>query len=361
MSLPPYINRATIHKRLQIIFPEGVPHRTYCTREAAASTVFTMLYVGAIEGTNEWAAPKQIVRMSDSQAALKRDADRIEYSRKSLQPGFQPRGKTWYRENSREQIRDETLRQGLITNNAVIERSGLPTTSAKLRYALRADFASLFDPALSAQHAEQRAERWREQHLSATALARTVLLRRGAVTTGEGILVTFPNGETRRMAPGPSSVISKAVIEEFSRKYLLAPAVLWVSESGAKVVARDDELASQLKLKIAADRNLPDIILVDMGSGKNGDVLLVFIEVVATDGAITRERREALLKIALDAGFPERRVAFVTAFLDRSHPAFKKTVAELAWDSFVWFAAEPQNLMVLHAEKEAIVKSLANW
>jgi hypothetical protein len=35
---------------------------------------------------------------------------------------------------------------------------------------------------------------------------------------------------------------------------LLAPAVLWVSESGAKVVARDDELASQLKLKISADR-----------------------------------------------------------------------------------------------------------
>ena len=65
------------------------------------------------------------------------------------------------------------------------------------------------------------------------------------------------------------------------------------------------------------------------------------------------------LKVATDAGFPEQRVAFVTAFLDRSHSAFKKTVAELAWDSFVWFAAEPQNLMVLQGGNETVVKGLA--
>ena len=178
-----------------------------------------MLYIGAVEGTSEWAAPKQIVRMTDSQATLKKDSDRAAYANKSLQPGFQPRGKTWYRENSREQIRDETIRQGFITNNAVIERAGLATTSAKPRYALRAAFAALFDPALSGKELEKATETWREQHLSATALARTVLLRRGAATTGEGVLVTFPNGETRRMAPGPSSVISKAVIEEFKSKF----------------------------------------------------------------------------------------------------------------------------------------------
>jgi hypothetical protein len=359
VSLPPYINRVTVHERLKIIFPEGVPQRTYCVREAAASTIFTMLYVGAIQGTNEWAAPKQIVRMTDSQAALKADSHRTGYAAKSLQPGFQPRGKTWYRENSREQIRDETLRQGFITNNAVMERPGLATTSSKPRYALRADFASLFNPALSGQELEKAAETWREQHLSATALARTVLLRRGAATTGEGILVTFPNGETRRMAPGPSSVIAKVVIEEFARKFLMAPAVLWVSESGAKVVARDDELAAQIKLRIFPDRNLPDIILADLGASGNDGVLLIFIEVVATDGPVTPQRRDALLEIAIDAGFPEHRVAFVTAFLDRSHPAFKKTVAELAWNSFVWFAAEPQNLMALHGGKETRVKSLA--
>ncbi len=275
--------------------------------------------------------------------------------------GFQPDGKTWYQENSREKIRDETIRQGLIPNNAALERSGLPTTSSAPRYALRKGFAALFNPSLTAEALGKAAETWREQHLSATALARTVLIRRGATTTGEGILVTFPNGETRRMAPGPSSRVSKAVIEEFAPRYLNNPAVLWISESGAKVVARDDELAAQLKLRISADRNLPDIVLVDLGDGKDSQILLVFVEVVATDGPVTPHRLEALLKVATDAGFAAGRVAFVTAYLDRSHPAFKKTIAELAWSSFAWFAAEPENLIFLHDGREQPAKGLAYW
>lgn len=359
MSLPPYIDRSTIHQRLQTIFPDGVPQRNYCVREAAASTVFTMLYIGAVEGTDKWAGPKQIVRMTDKQAANSADLEREAYAVKSLKPGFQPDGKTWYLENSREQIRDETIRQGFIPNNAAVERPGLATTSSVPRYALQKDFAALFDPALHGDAFEKAAETWREEHLSATALARTVLMRRGATTTGEGILVTFPNGETRRMAPGPSSTISKAVVEEFAKRYLARPAVLWISESGAKVVSRDDELAAQLKLKISADRNLPDIILVDLGDNKGHGLLLVFVEVVATDGPVTTQRQEALLAIATDAGFPKERVVFVTAYLDRSHAAFKKTIAELAWRSFAWFAAEPEHLIVLYDGHTESAKTLA--
>ncbi|MGW8346584.1 BsuBI/PstI family type II restriction endonuclease (plasmid) [Xanthomonas axonopodis pv. khayae] len=189
---------------------------------------------------------------------------------------------------------------------------------------------------------------WQEAHLSASAMARVALVRRGAVTTGEDVIVTFPNRETRRMAPGPSSVISKGVIEEFAARFLTQPAVLWVSESGAKVVARDDELAKSLNLKITADRNLPDIILVDLGGGGAPGFLLVFIEVVATDGPITMQRQEAFMQIAADAGFKPDTVAFVTAYLDRSNAAFKKTIAELAWRSFAWFASEPEHIIALH-------------
>jgi hypothetical protein len=67
------------------------------------------------------------------------------------------------------------------------------------------------------------------------------------------------------------------------------------------------------------------------------------------------------LKIGTDAGFPAKRVAFVTAYLDRSHAAFKKTVSELAWNSFVWFAAEPEHLLILHQGKETAADGLAQW
>ncbi|MBV6796057.1 restriction endonuclease [Xanthomonas euvesicatoria pv. euvesicatoria] len=348
MSLPPYVDRLTIHQRLPLIFQEGTPNRNYCIREMAASAVFVMLYIGAVEGTDRWLAPKHVMRMTVEQALLSDDAVREAYGFGAMKPGFRVAGQRWYEENSREPLRDETLRQGFITNNAVVERAGLPTTSGHPRYALKTDFAALFDPALAGDDLAASITAWQEAHLSASAMARVALVRRGAVTTGEDVIVTFPNRETRRMAPGPSSVISKGVIEEFAARFLTQPAVLWVSESGAKVVARDDELAKSLNLKITADRNLPDIILVDLGGGGAPGFLLVFIEVVATDGPITMQRQEAFMQIAADAGFKPDTVAFVTAYLDRSNAAFKKTIAELAWRSFAWFASEPEHIIALH-------------
>jgi hypothetical protein len=310
--------------------------------------VFVMLYIGALEGTNIWLAPKQVVRMTNTQASKSDLLSRKQYSVKSLKPGFRPVGKPWYLENSREQIRDETIRQGLIVNNAVVERAGLPTTSARPRYAVRTDFAALFDPALSVEAFEKLATEWRARNLSASALARTLLLRRGAASTHEKVLVEFPSRETRLMSPGPSSELTKSVIENFAIRFMKQPAVLWISESKEKVVARDDQLATALGLRIAADRNLPDIILVDLGDGDPNGVLIAFIEIVVTDGAVTTQRQAALLKLATDAGFPRQRVAFVTAYRDRSHPAFKKTVSDIAWNSLVWFAAEPEHLLILH-------------
>ncbi|MBM7865789.1 BsuBI/PstI family type II restriction endonuclease [Heliomicrobium gestii] len=45
--------------------------------------------------------------------------------------------------------------------------------------------------------------------------------------------------------------------------------------------------------------------------------MIVFVEVVATDGPISQQRKEALQQIAVDAGFKTRDLAFVTAFEDR--------------------------------------------
>ena len=101
--------------------------------------------------------------------------------------------------------------------------------------------------------------------MSAGALARIAIRRKGVVASGEYIAVLFPNGETRRMAPGPSSIISKAVIEEFAPRFLKEPGVIFLSESANKVIARDEDLANSIGLEIQADKNLPDILLVDLG------------------------------------------------------------------------------------------------
>lgn len=345
-SLPPYISREDIFSRLPQIFPEGTPHRSYCVRELAASTIFSMLYIGAVAGRAIWAGPKHVYRMTVEQAADASPEARAAYASALNARSGAISGSRWYADNTREPIRDETLRDGLVAVGAVVARDDLPTTSGRPRYALEAEFAALFDPSLTDDAFRARVEAWQESHLSAAALNRITLIRRGAVAgPDQGQLVTFPNGETRRLAPGPSSIITKAVVESFAPRFLEHPAVLWLSESGNKVVARDDALARDIGLSIAADRVLPDIILVDLGPVRP---LLVFVEVVATDGAITAARRESLMISAQAAGFSSADVAFLTAYQDRQAAGFGKTVRHLAWGSFAWFLSEPDCLVTLH-------------
>ncbi|OWK27533.1 BsuBI/PstI family type II restriction endonuclease [Sphingomonas dokdonensis] len=341
--MTPLLTREEVHARLQEIFPDGAPNRAYLTRMLAASTVFVALYIDAVEGSGTYLGPKHVYRMTDEQAARTDDADRAVYATGVLRTGSQVEGRRWYQDNTREPIRDETLREGLVAIGAVTERTDLATTSSKPRYALKAGFGALFDPDLTGEALQVRITAWQAEALNKGALARLAIVRRGAGVSADQVLVTFPNGETRRMKPGPSSEITKAVVEVFAPTFLADPTVLFLSESGNKVVARDDELARSIGLAIQADRNLPDTILVDLGPTHP---LLVFVEVVATDGPISERRKEALEALVAETGFPAEHVAFVTAFLDRSAGPFKKTVDSLAWGSYAWFAAEPERLVV---------------
>jgi hypothetical protein len=351
MPLAPVLARDEIHKRLQAIFPEGIPHRNYCTRELAASTVFAALYVGAVEGAGIFFGPKHVYRMTDKQSARTDDAKRKAYAAKILGAGYQPPGRRWYSDNTREPIRDETLREGLVALGAVIEKSDVPTTSSKPRYALAASFAALFNPALTNKAFQSAVTTWQTSSLNPGALARIALVRQGAAAGGSQVLVTYPNGETRRMAVGPSTPITKAVIEVFARRFLQNPAVLLLSESANKIVDRDDKLARTIGLTIAIDKNLPDAILVDLGPAHP---LLVFVEAVATDGPVNDRRKKALEELAAKAGFPIQHVAFVTAYLDRSGTPFKKTVDALAWGSYAWFVSEPDGLVELSVTRKSL-------
>lgn len=344
-ALPAVLDWTAIHARLQDIFPEGSPNRAQSVWEISARTIFVMLYAGAVEGTGTWIRPDQVTRMTDTQAARIDFKSRKRWLADSLKPGRGEVSGRWYAVNTRESIRDDTLRNSLIPNGAVIEREGLPTTSPAPRYALQAEFASLLDPTLHGDLLREAIEAWQYENLTAGTLARIAILRRGAVVPDENVTVRFPNAETRSMAPGRSSQIAKSVIEDFALRFLGTPAVLWLSESRNKVIARDDELARSIGLQIQADRTLPDIILVDLAPKHP---TFVFVEVVASDGPVTLKRKEALTALAAAARFPTQHLVFVTAYLDRTAAEFKKTVSDLAWGSFAWFASEPEHLLEYH-------------
>jgi hypothetical protein len=111
------------------------------------------------------------------------------------------------------------------------------------------------------------------------------------------------------------------------------------------VVAKHDLLAKKIGLNIDQARNLPDIILADVGST---EVLLVFVEVVTTDGPIHEDRKVELYKLTRAANFDDAHVAFVTAYVDRSSKGYARTYRAVAWNTFIWFASEPENIIALH-------------
>lgn len=355
--LPPVPRLGTVAPRLEGIFPEGVNHRNYCVRDVAARTVWVMLYAGAIEGLDRWVRPSMVTDMSDRQASLLTESNREKWYSQASSPDKQRPVRAWFAPNSREQIRDETIRLGLIPNGAVVERKGVPTTSPLPKYALARDFATLFASELAGASLEKAIQSWRSAHLTKSALARIALIKKGTAKDTASVLVTYPNGHTRKLAPGPSAILTKAVIEEFAPRFLENPAVLFLSESASKIREYDRDIAETLGLKIDPAKNLPDIILADLGKSST-QVLVVFVEVVATDGPINQERKAALLDLAQKAELEERDVAFLTVFSDRGTAAFKKAVGDLAWGTFTWFMAEPENLMILRNGKPVRLSSL---
>jgi hypothetical protein len=101
-------------------------------------------------------------------------------------------------------------------------------------------------------------------------------------------------------------------------------------------------------LKINASKALPDIILIDLGSDAGGgDMYVMFIKVVATDGPINRERKLALTSLALEANFSEHHLSFMTACMDRANAPFRKSITELPWGSYAWCMSEPNHIIEL--------------
>ncbi len=362
MTLPALIPWQDVHARLLVIFPEGTPDRGYLIREMTARTIFTALYVGAVAGADLWIAPRHVVRMSDAQAAQHGgDARAGYYAVMSAANSPSPDGR-WYADNTREPIRDEVIRNGLVPVNAIVELAGVPTTSPKGRYALQADFAALFLPGLSGAALETAAAEWRKRNLSPGALARAALVRSSASTSSANITVQCPGGPSVILPPGPSPIITKAVVEIFAPTFLGNPRVAWISDSANKRPFRDTTLEKALGITLDAATLLPDVVLVDLDPpGRAGEVLIVFVEVVASDGPVTEQRQRALLDLIASAprAYRPEDAAFVTAYMDRGKDEARRTMPALAWRSFAWFVSEPDKLVQMHDGSTAARKLAA--
>ena len=339
MTLP---SRATCQERLARIFPEALPQRGRLTNQLAASGVFICLYVGAVDG-ERWVRPSMVLWMSDEAAASTEDAQRdqwYEAARRGKRQlaelvaswGFQHR--PWYADNTREPLRDETLRAWAQLGAALRDET-VPTTSSKPQWSLTSEFAALFDPALVSEELLSRIDDWQDDHLGTIGRARIAVARQLAGAS-EQVVVTLPGGATRMLAPGGSSLILKGVIEELAPRLLDQPAVLFISESREHVHVLDSDLLRRLGIELDAARLLPDALLFDSGPG-----LFWFVEAVLTDGAIDEGRKSALTTWAEHQGISVESCRFLTAFTSRTAAPFRRLAPILARGTSAWFLDEP--------------------
>lgn len=349
MSFPPLLPVEEIRERLLAIFPDGIPNRQHITKPNTARVVFCSLYIGAIEGTDRWFAPRHLYRMTDKLSADSQPIVRLGYYKKVPKSA----GDSWYADNSREGARDEGVRQGLIPLNAMVKRQGVDITSSKGRYALHPDFAALFDPSLTGTALHTAVLTWQGNFLTGAARARAAL---AGTMDDEGITVHHPQGGSTLLPPGESPLITKAVVEEFSKRFLSKPAVVWISDSATKKFS-DDKLNKVLKIELDIASLLPDVVLVDLV--KPG-LKLVFIEVVSSDGPMTEQRKAGILNLLAVSpmGYTPEDAVFVTAYRDRGAKPVSKAIRELAWRSFAWFMSEPDNLVQLHDGPPRQIKEL---
>ena len=332
-----------IQERLKKIFPRDVDTNGYITREMGAKTVYTMLYGLCVEG-GAWIRPATITCMTDEQTEKQDLESRIQWL-KTIQGSKAPRDipERWYKPNTREPIRDETIRE-MVRLNAVIENTSLPTTSPLPRYSLNGKFAALFNPDLLGEELNDLIEAWRKEFLSATALARLALYKRLLSSQSDGVLINLPNGETRILSAGPSSELAKAVVEQFAKNFMKEPAVILMSESAKKLLLKDDEICRAIGFNVNVSDVLPDLILADLGEEQP---IIIFVECVATDGPVNDRRKQELIQLAKEANYKESDCAYVTVFKDRADSASRKLVPSIAWNTFIWYATEPEKIVFL--------------
>ena len=142
-------------------------------------------------------------------------------------------------------------------------------------------------------------------------------------------------------SPGEHNQIQKAIIEEFLSRFGQDAEVLYVGDTADKFLFLNESALNELKFFEISHEKLPDVLAYS--KSKNW---LFLIEAVHSANPIDSFRKLTLAKLADGCAAD---IVFVTAFLTRS--SFKKFVADIAWETEVWIADDPDHMIHFNGDK----------
>lgn len=286
------------------------------TNEAAAYTLLAMLDLDPDKAWSEATAPLRgitpIIAFIDQSYGVK------------------------YAPNTRETIRDDAVKffveHGLLVRNP--DDPDRPTNSGKTVYRIEDNALALLR--------SYRTKNWQENLDTYLAKAESIRNELTRHRISRRIPVTLPNGNAVALSPGGQNPLIKHIIEEFCSRHAPGSVVLYIGDTESKFATHfeKDEL-SKLGIKVPAPSKMPDVVV--HYRAKNW---LLLIEAVTSAGPVDGKRRKELKQ--LFAGSVAGLV-FVTAFMDRA--TMRSFLADISWESEVWFADEPDHLVHFNGER----------
>ena len=237
---------------------------------------------------------------------------------------------TTYAENSRETFRKEAIHH--FRNAAFIEDNGNVTNSPKYCYRLTEEMLELIKSFGTDGWAENL-NRFIANHDSLIDLYASKRKMRKMPVRINGAEFTFSSGKHNQL--------QKAIIEEFAPRFAPDSECLYVGDTTAKDLVKNEEKLHELGFEITLHDKMPDVVLYS--ESKNW---LYFIEAVTSVGPMEPKRIKEINEMT--EGVTAGKI-FITAFLD--FKTFKKFSDSLAWETEVWIADMPDHMIHLNGDK----------
>ena len=240
-----------------------------------------------------------------------------------------------YAPNTRETIRRQTLHQfvdaGLALYNP--DKPDRPVNSPAAVYQVSPQALNLL--------ITFGTDGWKTELSRYLSVSGSLAEKNAAPRNFAGRILKLGSGLNIRLSPGAHSQLIHEIVNSFAPRFVSACQVLYVGDTGNKASFFDDDGFSKLGIVLDRKGKMPDVVIQD--TSRNW---ILLIEAVTSHGPVDAKRKRELTKLFEKSALG---IVFVTAFPDKK--TFNKYLAQVAWETEVWIADNPDHLLHFNGER----------
>lgn len=162
------------------------------------------------------------------------------------------------------------------------------------------------------------------------------------------LVLKIPNGTEIGFSPGKHNELQIKVITEFRVLFCGDAEVLYVGDTARKLLYVKAEVLKALNIPLTEHGKLPDVLLYNRVKDQ-----LILVEAVTAHGPLSPKRQVEIEKTLKDC--KSQRI-YVSAFPDFRE--FRKHIDNIAWETEVWIANNPEHMIHFNGPKFITVHSV---